>query len=166
MLMLSIIFIIAWAILLIRMLTHAVGGFFLLRAVKPFTNMELKVVKPTPAVQTSIKFYLSKSYLLDDFKKVHLKLESKEAGYTSSEMLDELIWYRLARRVPLPVLYSFFLITVGFPNLAILLAIATFLFHVTDSKWCRLASNNVDYILELYDLEIDYDDDDFSDYGH
>lgn len=164
--MLDIIFLIVWFILTLRMITHSVGGFFLLRAVKPFTNMELKVVKPTPSVQTSIKFYLTKSYLIDDFKAVHLKLKGRMGDYTDSEMLDELIWYRLARRIPLPVLYSFFLIVVGFLNLACLLSLATMLFHITDSKWCRLASNNVDYILELYDLEIDYDDDDFSDYGH
>lgn len=164
--MLNILFIIAWAILVLRMLTHAVGGFFLLLAVKPFTNMSLRVMKPTPRVQTSIKFYLSKSYLIDDFKTVHLKLSEKIGDYNAIEMLDELIWYRIARRIPLPVIYCLFLMGNGLPVLSITLAVATFLFHVSDASWCRLASNNVDYILKLYDLEINYGDDDFSDYGH
>lgn len=164
--MLDIIFLIVWFILTLRMITHAVGGFSLLRAVKPFTDMTLRVVIPTPTLQTSIKFYLTKSYLIDDFKTVHLKLESRIGDYTASEMLDELIWYRMARRMPLPVLYCFFLMSIGLAGFSVILAIATFFFHLSDSKWCRLVSSNVDYILELYDLEIDYGDDDFNDYGH
>ena len=143
----------------VRLVAQVVGGYLLLRRVKPQTGVGMELRMETAVQRVCTKFYFTKSYLIDDFKVVYRKHCYKNLGVCRSEFLSELTWYRCFRRLPLSILMSVLCLMSGHIVLAVSITTFTFLFHTIDLRWCQFAANNAPYLLKLYDIEVYYDDD-------
>lgn len=150
-----------------RTLANIIGSMMCFSKIRKSLLLTYEIAEVPPNLNLVLKMYFNRMYLLGDFKKTYQKMAYKDVYFTNLEFLDELTTTRIFRLWPLPLALCLLGASIGLVTLPVLLATFTAILHSLDTLWCRLASNNIKYILDLYGIEVDYDDLEPPDgYGH
>lgn len=165
--LLTMIIAISTGILAGRALANFIGSITCFYNVRKNLLVTYEIASTSDKLNLFLKVYFNRTYLLSDFKKTYQKMCFLDKYFTNQEFLNELTPARIFRFWPLPLFMCLISGYFGLTALSIGLATLTASLQALDCLWCRVASQNINYILNLYGIEVDYDDMEPPDgYGH